>query len=213
MLTVILAAGRGERFAKAGYDVPKPILPAKHGGTVLETIVKNLEPRFLYMVFNHLHHKQMMSAIMGITSPASRWHTFLGRVTNGPLDTIMQPEVLSKITVKDELLISYCDVIVPIGEVRDFVSECRKDNAEAGMCVFDSDDTRYQRVRTGEACSGLFYFSSGIEFIGRALKEERDEHTGIPKVVIGGDHVLYDITDSGFADIGVPEDYEAWLHE
>ncbi|HWE09009.1 MAG TPA: glycosyltransferase family 2 protein [Solirubrobacteraceae bacterium] len=53
MLTVVIPmAGRGSRFADAGYTVPKPLLPI-HGVPMIEAVVRNLTPsepvRFVFI--------------------------------------------------------------------------------------------------------------------------------------------------------------------
>src|SRR4051812_8543141 len=53
MLTIVIPmAGRGSRFADAGYDLPKPLLPV-HGVPMIELVVANLRPstpaRFVFL--------------------------------------------------------------------------------------------------------------------------------------------------------------------
>jgi NDP-sugar pyrophosphorylase family protein len=45
MLNIVLPmAGRGSRFAEAGYDVPKPLIPV-HGVPMIKVVVDNLTPK------------------------------------------------------------------------------------------------------------------------------------------------------------------------
>ena len=53
MLTIVIPmAGRGSRFADAGYELPKPLLPV-HGVPMIELVVANLRPsvpcRFVFV--------------------------------------------------------------------------------------------------------------------------------------------------------------------
>src|SRR3954467_15103872 len=53
MLTIVIPmAGRGSRFAEAGYELPKPLLPI-HGIPMIEAGVRNLVPsepaRFVFI--------------------------------------------------------------------------------------------------------------------------------------------------------------------
>src|ERR1044072_4691935 len=53
MLTIVIPmAGRGSRFADAGYTTPKPLLPI-HGVPMIEVVVRNLRPsvpaRFVFI--------------------------------------------------------------------------------------------------------------------------------------------------------------------
>ena len=45
MLNIVLPiAGRGSRFADAGYTLPKPLIPV-HGIPMIEAVVRNVRPR------------------------------------------------------------------------------------------------------------------------------------------------------------------------
>lgn len=45
MLNIVLPmAGRGSRFANAGYTLPKPLIPV-HGVPMIKVVVDNLTPK------------------------------------------------------------------------------------------------------------------------------------------------------------------------
>ena len=54
MLNIVIPmAGRGSRFAKAGYTEPKPLIPI-HNKPMIEVVINNLTPsqkhRFIFLV-------------------------------------------------------------------------------------------------------------------------------------------------------------------
>ncbi len=53
MLNIVLPiAGRGSRFADAGYSLPKPLIPV-HGQPMIAAVVRNIRPsvphRFIFV--------------------------------------------------------------------------------------------------------------------------------------------------------------------
>ena len=68
MLNVVLPiAGRGSRFADAGYTLPKPLIPV-HGVPMIEAVVRNIRPRrphrFIFVALReHLEHLGMRDAL------------------------------------------------------------------------------------------------------------------------------------------------------
>src|SRR4029077_7283501 len=67
MLNIVLPiAGRGSRFAGAGYEQPKPLIPV-HGTPMIAAVVRNLRPRcahrFVFVALaEHLEHAGMRHA-------------------------------------------------------------------------------------------------------------------------------------------------------
>jgi NDP-sugar pyrophosphorylase family protein len=67
---VIPMAGRGSRFAEAGYDQPKPMI-AVHGKPMIEWVVENVRPsrphRFIFLCLaEHLQHYDMAARLVEI---------------------------------------------------------------------------------------------------------------------------------------------------
>ena len=75
MLNIVLPiAGRGSRFADAGYQLPKPLIPV-HGIPMIEAVVRNVRPaeshRFIFVALReHLDHLGMRCLLY--TSPSPR---------------------------------------------------------------------------------------------------------------------------------------------
>jgi NDP-sugar pyrophosphorylase family protein len=64
---VIPMAGRGSRFAQAGYELPKPLIPI-HGRPMIEWVIENLRPtrphRFMFLCLaEHLQRYDVASAL------------------------------------------------------------------------------------------------------------------------------------------------------
>ena len=68
MLNIVLPiAGRGSRFAAAGYELPKPLIPV-HGVPMIELVVHNVRPRvphrFIFLALDeHLQHLGMRATL------------------------------------------------------------------------------------------------------------------------------------------------------
>src|SRR5439155_10956887 len=92
MLNIVLPiAGRGSRFAVAGYPQPKPLIPV-HGAPMIAAVVRNVRPRcahrFIFVALaEHLEHAGMRDALMlaapgGLIVPVDR-------VTEGAACTVL----------------------------------------------------------------------------------------------------------------------------
>src|SRR5262249_5464987 len=68
MLNIVLPiAGRGSRFATAGYQQPKPLIPV-HGSPMIAAVVKNVRPtrphRFIFVALaEHLEQAGMRDTL------------------------------------------------------------------------------------------------------------------------------------------------------
>lgn len=215
MITVILAAGKSERFSR--YGMPKAALPGPDKKkTVLEYVIDSIEPIFCMVVYSKDHKTTMRKTIMNISQRKGSkdwlrllWHVMVEK-TSGPLDTAYK--AISALKYQDtDILISYCDVILPASITHEFVEKCRAGGYDAGIAVFDSEDRRFQRNILGTCNSGLFWFRSRDQFCELAESLPKDDINGIPDVVFSLDNIFpINVTES-VIDIGVPEDYERWI--
>ena len=213
MITIILSAGKSSRF---GGNSKSMLLGPDGKRTVLEYQIDELEPDFLSLVFLGSQRKQVQDTIFKISQRKNQvtWLKLLWQVwlkeTTGPLDSARQS--VTALAGESEILISYNDVILPHDTILEFVSECRYGEYDAGICVFKSDNKRFQRDPSGEFCnSGLFYFSSGSLFTELAENAKAGDENGIPDLVYALENILYfDVTDK-VIDIGIPEDYNKWI--
>src|ERR687887_28545 len=92
MLTIVLPiAGRGSRFAAAGYSLPKPLIPV-HGRPMIETVVRNVRPscahQFIFLPLRqHLDHLVSRGALRA--PPPDALGVPADSVTGGPACTVL----------------------------------------------------------------------------------------------------------------------------
>ena len=72
MINIVLPiAGRGSRFAEAGFELPKPLILV-HGKPMIEIVVNNIKPtyehRFIFVALKeHLDHLGMKETLNRIS--------------------------------------------------------------------------------------------------------------------------------------------------
>ena len=73
---VIPMAGAGSRFQKAGYKLPKPLIPVL-GKPMIQLVVENLTPKKYQAKFVFLV-QQAISSVITSTNCCSEWHRAAG---------------------------------------------------------------------------------------------------------------------------------------
>ncbi len=107
MQLVIPMSGRGDRFLRAGYRMPKPLIPVD-GKPMIEHVV-NLFPGIEDVVFicneDHLAETNLRAVLQALR-PAAR---IVGIASHklGPVHATLQAEAV--ITDEDEVIVNYCD--------------------------------------------------------------------------------------------------------
>lgn len=98
MLNIVLPiAGRGSRFAKEGYDLPKPLIPI-HGYPMIQVVTENLKPecdhRFIYIVQQEHVDKYQID---------EKLRTYTGEENTViiPIDYMTEGQVCSVLVAKD----------------------------------------------------------------------------------------------------------------
>ena len=215
MITLILVGGNSQRFYDAGFALPKVLLPMPFHFTMLDAILSSINP---------------MDDILISARAAMRenWDwpaTFRGRriryiwaegAARGPLSGVTDCAELE--SVKDSLLISYCDVWFPMGAQR-IVRHWR--GCYSGAVLFRSRDPRYgywdghqiheKRVVGHWAVSGLFYFRSAAECYRRTL-ENVSLGAGLPSLLDWRTH-FYRSSLGELIDLGTPQEYLKFMHD
>lgn len=208
MLSVVLAAGNGQRFQGAGYSAIKPLLPMPDGRPLLAWVRERLPAGRQIIIARRGDMAALAPHTRGM---AAVW---LAGTTDGPLSSARA--VVPHLDMDDELLISYCDTLLPSGADA-FVASARTVRAVTAMVVFPSDDPRYgywdgQRVIEKQAASpwavsGLFYFDQARIFSERAARDY-PPGAGLPSLMDIATHYY----EADVIDVGTPADYEAFLH-
>jgi dTDP-glucose pyrophosphorylase len=239
MLTIVIPmAGRGSRFADAGYELPKPLLPI-HGIPMIEAVVRNLAPsepaRFVFICQReHLSsfgfEAGLRQAAPGCTIVA------IDGVTEGAACTVLLAE--AAIDPDDVLVIANSDQWVD-RTMDVHLTALRRDDLDGLIMTMTADDPKWSFVAldernlvtnvvekvviSDEATVGIYAFARGGEFV-RAAKamiaaDERvnGEFYVAPvynQLIAEGARIGIDNVGSegdGMYGLGIPADYEGFL--
>lgn len=239
MLTIVIPmAGRGSRFADAGYALPKPLLPL-HGVPMIEAVVRNLAPsepaRFVFICRReHLaaygFERRLRDAAPGCEIVA------IDAVTEGAACTVLLAE--HAIDPGDVLVIANSDQWVD-HTMDAHLAVMRDAGLDGVIMTMTADDPKWsfveldERTRvtnvvekvvvSDEATVGIYTFARGGDFI-RAAKamiaaDERvnGEFYVAPvynRLIAAGAAIGIDnigAEGAGMYGLGIPADYEAFL--
>lgn len=179
MLNIALPmAGRGQRFADAGFDLPKPLIPI-HGHPMIEVVIDNLRPstahRFIFLVLRE--HAQSY----GIDQKLRQWApgcqiVFVDEVTQGAACTVLLAREF--IDNDDPLMIANCDQYID-ADMDAYLASM--EDADGLIMTMWADDPKWSFVRrdtqgrvvevvekkvvSNEATVGIYNFRRGADFV------------------------------------------------
>jgi dTDP-glucose pyrophosphorylase len=181
---VVPMAGRGSRFAKAGYDLPKPLLPV-HGRPMIEVVIDNIRPsvphRFIFIcqrehLLNHALQASLMSAGPDTVIVP------IDEVTEGAACTVLLARTL--IDNEQPLMMANCDQYVAV-EMDQYLDAMRAGGHDGFIMTMSADDPKWSYVRlddaghvtdvvekkvvSNEATVGIYNFRHGRDFVAAAL--------------------------------------------
>jgi len=229
MNVVLPMAGRGTRFSKAGFDIPKPFIEVmgKHMfGWAIEGIVKL--PVSKLIIVSLAEHVEMfeLNKLLPKYWKGKYEIVQLDEVTEGQLSTVLSAQ--DKIDREDDLLIISSDTLVISDidrNIRKFKSKCSgiisvMDSIIGDNWSFVKVDEREIAVEVAEKkrisdkiSTGLYYFSNGEDFINYANKiinnniRVRGEFYIIPlyNLMIEDGKVIRIAKSTQMWDMGTPE--------
>lgn len=152
MLNIVMPmAGRGKRFADAGFKDPKPLIPI-HGRPMTEVVIDNLRPsaphRFIFLILRE-HARQF-----AFDEHLRRWAPgceirYVEQVTEGAACTVLLARDL--IDSDDPLMIANCDQWVDI-DIDDYLAAMEKKDASGNaadglIMTMWADDPKWSFVR------------------------------------------------------------------
>ena len=237
MLNIVVPmAGRGSRFVKAGYELPKPLIEI-HGHPMIECVTKNIAPkvehRFIYLCLaEHLEKYDLKRRLKSfapncIVVPVDK-------VTEGAACTVLLAREF--IDNDEPLMIANSDQYVDI-DINDYLA------AGAGldgliMTMFADDNkwsfikfdeaqhvtmVREKEVISNEATVGIYNFARGRDYVTCADKmielnlRVNNEFYVAPVYnlfIDGGAKIgFYNVgkLDAGMYGLGVPEDLKKFI--
>jgi len=181
MLNIVLPiAGRGSRFAVAGYTQPKPLIPL-HGLPMISAVVRNVRPhcehRFIFVALaEHLERAGMRDALE-VAAPGSIVIP-VDRVTEGAACTVLLAK--NYINSDDPLMLANSDQWVDI-DIDDYLASMDRQRADGLIMTMRADDPKWsfvglngnrlvtrvveKKVISNEATVGIYNFKRGFDFV------------------------------------------------
>lgn len=234
MLNIVIPmAGRGSRFAKAGYKMPKPLIDI-YGHPMIEHVTKNIRPdckhRFIYICQQEHLEKYHLAAELERMAHGCAIVT-VDHITEGAACTVLLAE--KYIDNEDALMIANSDQFVDT-DINQYLA-CMADHDGLIMTMPDSDPKwsyiRYdengfvttvqeKKVISDQATVGIYNYRHGSEFVKYARQMIRknlrvnNEFYVAPvyneMIEAGAKIVFYNVGNSMYG-LGTPEDLEIFL--
>lgn len=235
---VIPMAGRGSRFADAGYDVPKPLISV-HGKPMIEWVVENLRPsrphRFVFLCLAEHVRRYGMAARLAEIAPGCEIVTVDG-VTQGAACTVLLAREL--IDTDAPLMAANSDQWVE-SDMDDYLRRS-DDPALAGLIMtMWADHPKWSYVRlddrgdvvevvekevvSNEATVGIYNFARGSDYVraadamiacGLRVNGEFYVAPTYNQLIAEGASVGFEnigSVEDGMYGLGTPADLEAFL--
>ena len=237
MLNIVVPmAGRGSRFADAGYALPKPLIEV-HGVPMIRLVIANLTPatphRFHFLIQRAHEEAHGLGALLRDWAPGATV-TPIDGITEGAACTVLLARKL--IDSDDPLMIANCDQYID-ADIDAYLAA--QGDADGLIMTMWADDPKWSFVRrdaagrvtqvvekevvSNEATVGIYNFRRGRDFVRAA-----DGMIAADQRVNGEFYVapVYDMliaegariecfgiggVGSGMHGLGVPADLDAFL--
>ncbi len=230
---VVPMAGRGSRFADAGYELPKPLIPVL-GRPMITVVIHNLAPktphRFIFLCLQEHIEKY------DVEQNLKRWAAGcevvpVKSVTEGAACTVLLAKDF--IHSEDPLMIANSDQWVDM-DINDYLAVMDAEQADGLIMTMRADDPKWSYVRLNaadeitevvekevvshEATVGIYNFRQGRDFvaaaenmIARNLRVNNEFYvapTYNQLIEVGKKIAYYNIGEeySGMYGIGIPSD-------
>jgi NDP-sugar pyrophosphorylase family protein len=234
MINIVLPiAGRGSRFAEAGFELPKPLISV-HGKPMIEVVVNNVRPqtehRFVFVALKeHLDHLGMRSTLERIAPNCVI--VPVEQVTQGAACTVLLAK--DYINNDNHLMIANSDQYVDI-DINDYLSKLEAEEVDGLIMTMNANDPKWsfvgisdngyvdnvveKEVISNEATVGIYNFKKGSDFVSAAermiLRDLRvnNEFYVAPtynELILNGSKIsFYNIGEEnrGMYGLGIPSD-------
>lgn len=236
MLNIVIPmAGRGSRFVKAGYDLPKPLLTVR-GRPMIEVVIDNLRPtcphRFIFLCQQeHMEQFALGERLRGVCEQAEV--ITIKDVTEGAACTVLLAERF--IDNDQPLMIANCDQYIAIS-MDDYLSSMDRGGYDGYIMTMTAHDPKWSYIRldgedriteviekkvvSSEATVGIYNYRRGMDFVNaaRAMIAADDRVNGEFYVAPAYNYMIgsgarigyYNIGSerAGMYGLGVPKDLE-----
>lgn len=240
MLNIVIPmAGRGSRFAEAGYKDPKPLIPV-HGKPMIQVVVENLTPkcahRFIFICQNQ--HIKDYNLTEKLKSYAENVEIIgIDGITEGQVCTVLKAKDL--INNDEPLMTANSDQYIDF-DINDYLSLMDKRGLDGLIMTMKADDPKWSYAKTDkngfvtetaekkviskDATVGIFNFKRGKDLVRAAEQMIKDnirvnnEFYTCPcynYLIKKGQKVgVYGIGEeyNGMYGLGIPKDLEFFLN-
>jgi NDP-sugar pyrophosphorylase family protein len=178
-------AGRGSRFANAGYELPKPLINV-HGHPMIKLVAKNLKPqqqhRFIFLCLREHIEKYEVDRLLKSWEPGCEI-VIVDQVTEGAACTVLLAKSL--INNSDSLMIANSDQWVDV-DINTYLDTMDSNHLDGLIMTMWADDPKWSFVRldekglitevvekeviSNEATVGIYNFRRGSDFVEAAEK-------------------------------------------
>lgn len=188
MLNIVLPiAGRGSRFAKEGYVLPKPLIPI-HGYPMIQIVTENLRPkeahRFIFICQKeHIEKYDLEQKLRSYTGEENTVVIPIDYMTEGQVCTVLVAK--DYINNEDALMSANADQWVNI-DINTYLDSMRNRKLDGLIMTMKSSDPKWSYAKVGEAgyvvetaekrpissdaTVGIFNFKHGSDLVKAAEK-------------------------------------------
>jgi NDP-sugar pyrophosphorylase family protein len=234
---VVPMAGLGSRFSKAGYELPKPLIPV-HGVPMIKVVIDNLAPkrphRFIFVCQREHVAAYDLGARLAVWAPGSQLVAIDG-LTEGAACTVLAAK--QHIDANAPMMIANSDQYVDTS-VDDYLDALDKGESDGLIMTMWADDPKWsfveladglvrrvveKEVISNDATVGIYNFRRGRDFVeGAERMIARNERVNGEFYVApvynelireGARVVAHNIgsTGSGMHGLGTPADLQSFL--
>ncbi|MDE8343511.1 MAG: glycosyltransferase family 2 protein [Acidocella sp.] len=184
MLNIVVPmAGAGSRFAKAGYVLPKPLIPV-HGVPMIRLVIENVRPRCAHrfiFICQRAHVEDF-----GLREKLTQWApeaevVEIDGLTDGAACTVLLAKHL--FDTAEPIMIVNSDQFVDVA-IDDYLADMETHRLDGLIMTMQADDPKWsfagvddagmvtrvveKEVISSHATVGIYNFRSGAEFIRHA---------------------------------------------
>ena len=236
MRVVIPMAGKGSRFAQAGYTFPKPLIEVNNK-PMIQVVVDNLglEAKYTFLVLKEQYDQYALKYLLPLICGDNECEiVIVDQVTQGAACTVLLAKEF--INNDEELLLANSDQWVN-WDSDHFLRFMRNKNADGGIVTFSATHPKWSFAKVDEggvitevaekkpisnvATVGIYYFKHGKDFVeGAEQMIEKDIRTNnefyvcpVFNEIIGDGKKVYNYPIAEMKGLGTPEDLQRFLKE
>lgn len=236
MLNIVVPmAGRGSRFAEAGYEMPKPLIDV-FGHPMIEYVTKNITPncehRFIFICQEEHLRKYELAAKLNKIAPGCEIVT-VDHITEGAACTVLLAE--KYINNDDSMMIANSDQFVDtdinvyigaMGKADGLIMTMPADDPKWSFIKYNSDGfvtmVREKEVISDEATVGIYNYKRGKDFVKYAHQmiekniRVNNEFYVAPvynEMIDAGMKIVYNDVGAKMYGLGTPDDLKYFMEQ